>query len=100
MPGFFEAAKDWKPNKPKRPTVTIDGKKLEVDLAVFKDVMKHGEHAFKISKGKIVRRRADGVKKEYFSLVKADKGISFVDANPYWPNEVVEGGFEWQIVSE
>jgi len=100
VPGFFEAAKNWKPVETKKPTVIIDGKKLDVDLAVFKEVMKHGENAFKISNGKITRRRVDGIKKEYLSLVKADKGVSLMDSHPYWPDQVVEGGFEWQILSE
>ena len=37
------------------------------------------------------------IKKGYKVMQKTnEKGYTFCDNNPYWPNKVVKGGFRWQ----
>ena len=100
MPGFFEAFENFKPKEPPKPSVTISGKKMEVSIEQFKQVMKHGEDAFELKAGKIVRKPFKGALKESLVLGKGDKGYSFLDSNPYWPDKEVEGGYTWHIESE
>jgi len=100
MPGFFEAFDNFKPRKRVNPTVTIDGTKIEVDPSLFKKIMQHGEHAFKLKHGKVVRKPYHGAKKEYMVLSKSEKGHHMIDGNPYWPETLAEGGFAWEIESE
>ena len=101
MPGFFEALQNFPEVKKQKPTVLIDGKKHEVSLDLFKQIMMHGEDQYEIKAGKIVRKPLPtSAKKSYEILVKADKGITFVDGEPYWPADIKQGGYEWRAQSE
>ena len=102
MPGFFEALGQWqaKPKERANPTVTIDGKRIEVPLELYKQIILHGEHEYKLSNGKVVRKPYLGAKKDCLVLGKADEGHSLVNGHPYWPDKKTKGGYEWQIEQE
>jgi hypothetical protein len=100
MPGFFEALENFNPKEPPKPTVEIQGKKLEVTPEVFQKVQKHGAENFELKNGKISLKSIFIIGKTYEILVKADKGYDFHDHDPYYPRDIVEGGFAWQIKSE
>ena len=100
MPGFFEAFDNFKPKERDKPCVTIDGEKIEVTPDVFKKIISNGEHAYKLKNGKIVRKPYTGAKKECLTLTKTERGYHMLDGNPYWPEKIAEGGFEWEIESE
>ena len=101
MPGFFEALENFRPRPRKKLTATIEGKTVEVDLDTKKKIIQHGEHMFIWKDGKIVMRQ---IKRRsllaYPKLTLADKGYSFYDDDPFWPKEIVEGGYNWKIESE
>ena len=100
MPGFFEAAANFKQNTKKIHTVTIQDKTVEVTLEQWKEIMLSGENAWQWEGDKIVRKPISKVKKAYSILKRADKGYAFYEGNPYWPLKIVEGGYTWQTPSE
>ena len=100
MSGFFEALQNFKPKEKHKPTVEIQGTKMEVSNEMFQKVIKHGAENFEIKNGKIVLKPTFVAGKSYEMLVKSEKGYEFYDNDPYYPKDVVEGGFTWQIESE
>ena len=103
MPGFFEAAEEvWgkEPKKKKIYTVNIQGKEIEVSLEKKLEIMKHGEEAYMMERGKIVSRpiKKNNIKKPV--LKKSDKGYKFYHNDPLWVESIVEEGFSWQIEQE
>jgi len=100
MSGLIEALKNFRPKERHKPHVLIDGQKIEVSLEKFKEVLSHGQENFEIKKGKIVRKPTKRNLRQNTILVKADKGYKFLDGNPYWPDSIVEGGYEWQLEQE
>ena len=102
MPGFFEALRQWRANPTERakPTVTIDGKTIEVTPKLYQQIILHGEHEYRLSNGKIVRKPYQGTQKECLVLGRSNEGHSLVDGHPYWPNNKTEGGYAWQIEQE
>ena len=100
MPGFFEAAANFKQSPKKIHTVTIQDKTVEVTLERWKEIMLSGEDVWQWEGDKIVRKPIPKVKKGYPVLKRADKGYAFYEGNPYWPIDIVEGGYTWQIPCE
>jgi hypothetical protein len=102
MPGFFEALGQWRDKTPERakPIVTIDGKAIEVSLELYQQIILHGEHEYRLSDGKIVRKPHQGAQKECLVLGRYDEGHSLVDGHPYWPDKKTKGGYAWQIEQE
>jgi hypothetical protein len=100
MTGFFDALKAFEPRKIKKPVVVIDGKKVEVDVEMFKQVQQHGAENFKLVDGVVKRIPPKRYKKTYFILQKADEGYTLHNHDPYWPENYGRGGFEWQTESE
>jgi hypothetical protein len=96
MPGFFDALQKFKPKERDKPTVIIQGQKIEVDQELFRQVQLHGQENFKIKDGKIQRIPPRRFKKTYCTLKKSDKGYIFYDGDPYWPEGYGKGGFEWE----
>ena len=52
MPGFFEALNNFKPKELPKPTIEIQGKKMEVSPELFKKVQMHGAENFELKDGK------------------------------------------------
>ncbi len=100
MPGFFEALENFKPKETPKPTIEIQGTKMETSLELFKKVQMHGAENFELKDGKVVMKQSFLKGKTYETLVKAEKGYVFVDNDPYWPKEFTKGGYTWQIESE
>jgi len=101
MPGFFEAMKNLEPIKEKVHTVTIQGQSIVVTLEKKLEVMRHGEDAYKWkSATEFVLKPRPKVGVVYKRLQKADKGYNFYDNDPYYPKDIVEEGYTWQIDTE
>ena len=101
MPGFFEAMNNLPPVKKKVHTVTIQGQSLVVTLEKKLEVMLYGEDAYKWkSATEFVLKPRPKVGVVYPRLQKADKGYNFYDNDPYYPKDIVEGGFAWQVDTE
>ena len=101
MPGFFEALNNFKPMALPKPTIEIQGKKMEVSPELFKKVQMHGAENFELKDGKVVLKQVFLKNyKTYAMLVKSEKGYTFVDNDPYWPKEFTKGGYTWQIELE
>jgi len=97
MPGFFEALKNFKPQKRKPNTVTIQGQSVVVTLEKKLEVMRHGESAYMWkTPTEFVLKPRPKPKTGYKVLKKLDKGYTFYDNDPYYPKEVVEGGYSWE----
>ena len=95
MPGFFEAFNNLPPPKKIVPKVTLDGKEYEVSLELFKEIQKHGVHEFHLQNGEIVMKPQPKARRTYAQLKKGEKGYQLLDANMFWPTEIVDGGHEW-----
>jgi|TARA_R110001592_G_scaffold234623_1_gene492205 hypothetical protein len=100
MPGFFEALNNFKPKERPKPTVEIQGIKMETSIEMFKKVQMHGAENFELKDGKIVMKQSFFKGKAYEMLVKSEKGYVFIDNDPYWPKEFTKGGYTWQIELE
>ncbi len=101
MPGFFEALQNFQPKKTQKPTIEIEGVKMETSLELFKKVEMHGVENFELKDGKVVMKQSFLKNyKTYEMLVKSEKGYVFVDNSPYWPKEYTQGGYTWQIELE
>ena len=100
MPGFFDAAANFKQPAKKPITATIAGTVITVTLEQKKEIMLSGEDAWMLKDGQLVKKPMPTVKKGYKRLIKSDMGYNFYDNNPYWPKEIVEGGHTWQTPSE
>ena len=101
MPGFFEAISTLKAKEAPKPKVMIDGREIEVTAKKYKEIEKHGEKAYTLKDGKIVRRPRVTSAISYLQLTKAQgKGYKLYDGHPYWPNELAEGGVVWRAKQE
>jgi len=101
MPGFFEALNNFKPKQTQKPTIEIQGIKMETSLELFKKVEMHGVENFELKDGKVVMKQSFLKNyKTYPMLAKSEKGYAFVDNDPYWPKEFTQGGYTWQIELE
>ena len=101
MPGFFEALENFQPMERKKPTVTIEGKTVEVDIETKKKIMRAGEQAYTWKDGEIHLKPTPRKACVTYRKLKRDKyGYEFHDGDPHWPTKIVEGGFSWQTESE
>ena len=100
MPGFFEAAANFDPAPKKIHTVNVQGKTVQVSLELKKEIMQVGEDAWQWEGDKIVKKPIPKTKKGYCVLRRSEKGYVFHKGNPYWPKNIVEGGYTWQTPSE
>tara|TARA_X000000950_G_C13696864_1_gene570471 strand:- start:390 stop:689 length:300 start_codon:yes stop_codon:yes gene_type:complete len=97
MTAIFEALKNFQPKKVPKPTVTIDGQKIEVDEKMFREIIKHGEDCFILKNGKIEMKPMTKNMKGYPVLkASSEKGHHMHDGHPYWPDSFKEGGYTWQ----
>ena len=101
MLDLVKAMKDLEPIKEKVHTVTIQGQSIVVTLEKKLEVMRHGEDAYKWkSATEFVLKPRPKVGVVYPHLRKADKGYNFYDNDPYYPKDIVEEGYTWQIDTE
>jgi len=100
MNELLKALNNLAPQKKKVHTVTIQGKEIEVSLEKNLEIMKHGEEAYMLEAGKIVRKpiKKNGLTRPV--LKKSDRGYKFYDNDPLWVESIVEEGYTWQTESE
>ena len=96
MPGFFEALENFKPIE-KVHTVTIQGQSVVVTLEKKLEVMRHGEDSYMWKTAtEFVLKPPPKILPQYKTLKKTEeKGYNFYDNDPFYPKEIVEGGFKW-----
>jgi len=113
MQEFFEALKNFQP-KIFEPKYYIVVKGEEIDclantagnnhVLVTKEdyllLLKEGHQNFYFKKEKIILKPKTTNKKLYTTLKKSKEGLIFKDSDPYWPENIKEGGYTWQIPSE
>lgn len=95
MPGFFEALNNMPQPQEQKPKVTIGGKQYEVELPLFKEIMKYGEEEYHVKDGAIVRKPVVKKTYTYAKLQKGEKGFSLLDNDVHWPIDHIDGGYEW-----
>ena len=113
MQELFKALKNFQPEQFK-PSYYIVVKGEEIDclantagdnhVLVTKEeyllLLKEGHQNFYFKKGKIILKTKTTNKRLYNILKKSDKGLIFKDSDPYWPEDIKEGGYIWQTPSE
>lgn len=96
MSELFKALEEFKPKARKKIfQVIIDGKELQVDLEKHKEILLHGAENFMLKGKDIVRRPIKTGKIVYGRLVQGKLGYDLHDNDPYWPNDMKEGGYTW-----
>jgi hypothetical protein len=66
----------------------------------YKMVLTHGVENF-IYKDKLEKKiQKKIIKGHYKILIKDNNGHVFLNGDPYWPIDIVEGGYTWQTPSE
>ena len=103
MKEFFEALKQLPERKPKKHFVTVEGKQFQVSLEKKLEMMKHGENNYIIKPCKFGPEfvlKPKITKRGYTMLKKSQQGYVFYNNDPYYPKEIVKGGWQWQIEAE
>ena len=96
MSEIFKALESYKPPKKKVHTVTINGQRVVVTLEKKLEVMRHGEDAYMWKTAtEFVLKPQPKIKAQYKTLKKLEKGYNFYDNDPFYPKEIVEGGYSW-----
>ena len=103
MKEFFEALNNVPIAKPKKHFVTVEGKKLEVDLVKKLEIIRNGEQNYMVKpKGNdfelILKPKIN--KRGYKLLKKTDQGYVFHDHDPYFPIDYATGGWQWLAEQE
>ena len=97
MPGFFEALENFKPQKRKPHTVTIQGQSIVVSLERKLEIMQAGEDAYTWKNGEVVKKKRIPAEQRQPLMHKADKGVTFYKKNPFWVKNIDKEGYIWQI---
>tara|TARA_R100001460_G_scaffold55699_2_gene95165 strand:+ start:1136 stop:1447 length:312 start_codon:yes stop_codon:yes gene_type:complete len=103
MSDIFASWRNYKPPV-KKHFVTIDGKKIQVNLEKKLEIMRHGEEKYMIKPAKfgpeIKLRPRQKTKRVFTTLANKKNGMNFLDNDPCWVEGTTEEGYEWQIESE
>ena len=100
MNELLKALNNLAPQKKKGHTATIQGKEIEVSLEKSLEIMKHGEDAFILKEGNIVRKPVIKASRKLPVLQKSDRGYKFYNDDPLWVESIIEEGFSWQTEQE
>jgi hypothetical protein len=112
MKEFFEALKNFKPAKEKDYFVLLEGEQIialerepssqnkRISRDNFKILLDNGIEYFLYKNGKFVRKTPRSTERIYPVLKKDINGYIVHRGDPYWPTEIAEGGYTWQIPSE
>lgn len=92
--------KDIQLPKPKKHFVEIQGQKIEVSLEKKLEIQQRGIDKYIFEDGQFIIKPVPKKKRSYAELTKSDSGYRFLNQDPYWPTEITEGGYTWQIPSE
>ena len=100
MDELLQAINTSQTQKKKIHTVNIQGNEIEVSLEKSLEIMKHGEDAFILKEGNIVRKPVIKASRKLPVLKKSDRGYKFHNGDPLWVESIVEEGFSWQTDQE
>ena len=100
MDELLKAIKSMPAPKKKIHTVTIQGITIEVSLEQSLEVQRHGEVAFLIKDGKIIKKPKEKKHLQSSVLIKDKIGCHFYDGDPFWIEKIDNEGYTWQIESE
>ncbi len=96
MNELLKAVNNLHQPKKKKFTVNIQGEVIEVDLEMSLEVRKHGEDAFMLQAGKIVRKPKPSTKIKSKVLQKDETGLHFYAEDPFWVEKISVRGYTWQ----
>lgn len=98
MPGFFDALQQQQPIESKQHFVTVDGVEYEVSLEKKLEILQSGEEFYEFKDGSLVQKIIEPSKVRYPELIKDTHGHDFYNCDPFWPKDIVEGGYTWQTL--
>lgn len=99
MTEFFNALNKFKPKKRKPHTVTIDGKKIEVSHEKILEIQKSSINDWMLDdNNELVKKPVKKAGRKFAELVKENEGYTFIDNDPYWPNNISKEGYLWRIL--
>lgn len=84
----------------KRHFVEFEGKNIEVSLEKKIEILHNGIENYILENNEFVLKSKVKTQRTYTELRKDNKGYAFLDSDPYWPADIVEGGYTWQTPSE
>jgi len=112
MNELFKALNNFKPTPPADNFyIELNGKDIislcsesktntvKISREKYKFLLDNGIENF-IYDGEIIKKTRKKTERIFLILKKDIKGYSLYDNNPYWPTEIVEGGYTWQTPSE
>jgi len=112
MTEFFKALRDFKPSLPddnfymevvNTAIVSlcreVKENTVKISQEEYKFLLDNGISNF-IYNGSIEKKPKKNSHRVFPTLVKHTQGYSLQDNDPYWPTEIVEGGYTWQTASE
>jgi hypothetical protein len=112
MTEFFKALKDFKPSPPDdnfyMEVVNTEilslcrkanNNTVKITQEEYKFLLDNGISNF-IYNGSIEKKPKKNSHRVFPVLGKHDQGYSLQDNDPYWPKEIVEGGYTWQTPYE
>lgn len=101
MSELLKALQGLPPVPKKVHTVTIQGQSLVVTLEKKLEVMRNGEDAYTWkSPTEIMLKPRKKIEVTYPQLKKSEKGYNFHNNDPFYPKDIVEGGYTWQTDTE
>lgn len=72
---------------------------VKISQQDYKFLLDKGKERFLYDHG-IVKKPKKKTERVFEMLKKDIQGYNLQDNDPYWPTEIVEGGYTWQIPSE
>ena len=112
MTEFFKALRGFKPSPPdddfymeviNTEIVSLcreaNDNTVKITQENYKFLLDNGISNF-IYNGSIEKKPKKNSRRVFPVLVKHSQGHSLQDNDPYWPTEIAEGGYTWQIPSE
>lgn len=88
------------PQTKKRHFIEVDGKNIEVSLQKKVEILNNGIGNYILENNEVVLKPKVKTQRTYSELRKDSKGYVFLDHDPYWPADIIEGGYTWQTPSE
>ena len=112
MNELFKVLKDFKPMPPADNFyIELNGNDIillcrelktntvKISREKYKFLLDNGIENF-IYDGEITRKPKKKTNRVYTMLKKDKKGWMLYQSDPYWPTEIAEGGYTWQMPSE
>jgi hypothetical protein len=94
MPGFFDALEKFTPSRTSTTTVNKNGQSIVVSKEKYREILAKGIDNFELVDGELLFQEKKVHR--HSILLSAEKGMSFLDGNVFWPDGVKEQGHVWK----